>query len=268
MDLDFGQMMADLGATANRTSGAPASVATQPTFVPSKPVAAAKLVVEAKPAEGAASAGTSAPAKNPGRSFFTSPLFLSVVALMIGGVIALIVWQVFSISSKVSHLSNNVEGVTSREKERDGVLRQVWQRQVSMEQQASTHTVTTPEQGPGRADAVPQTIDQRMKLVAQTMRMRESQGRESRNEQVRQAGETVREEEKQKILSQVRSVEAPPPRRRKRAAAPPAEEEPKQEESAPPAEAAPAADRAESAPAAPRRSSRKRKKNEKEDKAQ
>lgn len=230
--MNFGQMLADIGATASRTHGAPASVATQPTFVPVKASGAPKVPEAPKAPEAVVSAEKTVEARRPApsTSFFTSPLFLSVVALMIGGVLALVVWQVFSMSSKVSHLSNSVEDASAREKDRDQVLQQVWQRQLSVEQQASGAPRPAPVAEPPTVHREDLSIDSRMKAVASQLRVQQESSRQSRDEQVRTAGETMRIQEQQRIEAQVRAVEAPPPRRRRRAAKKdvPAEEPPKE----------------------------------------
>ena len=115
MELNLGSLMANVGATVENAQGA-ASVKTQPTF--NGGVTSSKAAVEAV-AEKAKSVAT---------SIFTSPIFLSIVGLMVGGVIALIIWQMMNMTSQIKSLSEKNEAQAKEAARRDRAMQILWSR--------------------------------------------------------------------------------------------------------------------------------------------
>jgi len=188
MDLDIGEMMANLTTSAAAPA---ASVKTQPTYVPTK-----ATVVPAGPAAVAAAPPVAAPAASAPStgSFFTSPIFLSFVALLVGGIIALVVWQLMSVSTQVNAMKKQQEEQEDSSRRRDAMLRHFvaqQQRQQQRHQQAPVRDVENPVTSPE------DRVDRMMRLEAEKLRQQQS---------IRQTT----------AMDEVKEAEAPAPARRRK----------------------------------------------------
>ena len=197
MELNLGSLMANVGATVENAQGA-ASVKTQPTF--NGGVTASKAVEAV--AEKAKSVAT---------SVFTSPIFLSIVGLMVGGVIALIIWQMMNMTTQIKTLSEKNEAQAKEAARRDQAMQILWSR---------TQAQKRPQQPPP-AKPEPEPADP---LEAEMARKAEALARRAEEGRAAPPRPAVAER-------QVPEVSAPSKRRRRRFAKPaeaPVKEEPPQ----------------------------------------
>ena len=177
MDLDIGEMMANLTSSAAPPA---ASVKTQPTYVPAKAtvVPAGAAAVAAAPPVAAPVA--SAPSSG---SFFTSPIFLSFVALLVGGIIALVVWQLMSVSTQVKAMQKQQEEQEDSSRRRDAMLRHfiAQQQQQQRHQQAPVGDVENPLTSPE------DRVDRMMRLEAEKLRQQQSMRQTTAMDEVKEA---------------------------------------------------------------------------------